>query len=506
MEELPEGWSSAKFDDLFARGEYGTSVKCDYNARGIAVLRIPNIAQGTISLEDLKFAAGPTTYDAEDWLDQGDLLMCRTNGSVTLVGKTALVRKRFDIPVAFASYLLRFRFFETEWLPRWVDLFFNSSVARDFIEKNAASSAGQHNISLSLMRNVSIPLPPVAEQKQIVAKVEALLSNVNAVQERLAKVPTILKRFRQAVLAAACSGRLTEDWREENGTQISPQKLQGELLDKRREAFQEKYAGGNHQKYREPLEMDSCALPGVTEAWLWTSADAVCSQVTDGEHIQPPYQPDGFPMLTATHVRDGFVNFENYRLISEDAFRKSLTRCAPTENDILIVSVGATTGRSAIVRKCPAFAIVRSVLLLRPIINPDFLLRWTQSSWCFNWMSTASGASAQPHLYINDVRRMPVPVPPLPEQQEIVRRVDALFALADRIEAKVSAATARAEKLTQAILAKAFRGELVPTEAKLARQEGRDYEPASVLLERIKAERAAQEPAKKRRKTSSKPE
>jgi type I restriction enzyme S subunit len=82
-------------------------------------------------------------------------------------------------------------------------------------------------------------------------------------------------------------------------------------------------------------------------------------------------------------------------------------------------------------------------------------------------------------------------VPPLAEQHEIVRRVEALFWLADAIEKRVTAATARADKLTQAILAKAFRGELVPTEAEIARREGRDYEPASVLLERIRAEREA---------------
>jgi hypothetical protein len=78
-------------------------------------------------------------------------------------------------------------------------------------------------------------------------------------------------------------------------------------------------------------------------------------------------------------------------------------------------------------------------------------------------------------------------IPILPEQHEIVRRVEALFRLADAIEKRVAAGAARAEKLTQAILAKAFKGELVPTEAELARREGRDYEPASALLERIKA-------------------
>jgi type I restriction enzyme S subunit len=98
--------------------------------------------------------------------------------------------------------------------------------------------------------------------------------------------------------------------------------------------------------------------------------------------------------------------------------------------------------------------------------------------------------TAQPKLTQAALKRIPVPLPPLREQHEIVRRVDALFKLADAIEKRVAAATVRADKLTQAILAKAFRGELVPTEAELARQEGRDFEPASVLLEGIRAERA----------------
>jgi type I restriction enzyme S subunit len=92
-------------------------------------------------------------------------------------------------------------------------------------------------------------------------------------------------------------------------------------------------------------------------------------------------------------------------------------------------------------------------------------------------------------MHSKQVARHSVLLPPIEEQHEIVRRVEALFKLADKIEKRVEAATKRADKLTPAILAKAFRGELVPTEAELARQEGRDYEPASALLKRIKAER-----------------
>jgi hypothetical protein len=100
-----------------------------------------------------------------------------------------------------------------------------------------------------------------------------------------------------------------------------------------------------------------------------------------------------------------------------------------------------------------------------------------------------SAAPSRPPSPATATRR-PARLPPLPEQNEVVRRVKANVKLADTIEARVAAATRRAEKLTQVILAKAFRGELVPTEAELARQKGRDYGPPSVLLKRIRAERA----------------
>ena len=94
--------------------------------------------------------------------------------------------------------------------------------------------------------------------------------------------------------------------------------------------------------------------------------------------------------------------------------------------------------------------------------------------------------TAQSNIFQGKIRTLVFPIPPLKEQHEIVRRVEALFNLADTIEKGVAAAKIRADKLTQSILGKAFRGELVPTEAELARREGRDYEPASVLLERIR--------------------
>jgi type I restriction enzyme S subunit len=118
--------------------------------------------------------------------------------------------------------------------------------------------------------------------------------------------------------------------------------------------------------------------------------------------------------------------------------------------------------------------------------NPQFFCYAIASIWSQNWLSEVTKGVAYTGINIRDLKRLPLPVPPYSEQIEIVRRVEALFKLADAIEKRLEAATKRADKLTRAILGKAFRGELVPTEAELARREGRTYEPASALLERIR--------------------
>ena len=108
LPELPEGWVWATVEQLLVRGEYGTSVKCSYEAAGLPILRIPNIVAGEIDLTDIKYATQPIPIDSETSLAKGDVLMCRTNGSVRLVGKTAVVNSDLEPYHGFASYLLRF--------------------------------------------------------------------------------------------------------------------------------------------------------------------------------------------------------------------------------------------------------------------------------------------------------------------------------------------------------------------------------------------------------------
>ncbi|MDE0337632.1 MAG: restriction endonuclease subunit S [Caldilineaceae bacterium] len=208
LPELPEGWAWASAEQMMARSEYGTSVKCSYEADGLPVLRIPNIIAGEIDLTDIKYATRFLPIDAESALAKGDVLMCRTNGSVSLVGKTAVVNTELETHHSFASYLLRFRLTEAEVMPKWFHIHVTSQMGRAFIEQHAASSAGQNNVSLSLIHTMPLPLPPLAEQYRIVAEVERRLSVIQQAEGTVEANITRAERLRQSILKRAFSGKL----------------------------------------------------------------------------------------------------------------------------------------------------------------------------------------------------------------------------------------------------------------------------------------------------------
>ena len=289
------------------------------------------------------------------------------------------------------------------------------------------------------------------------AKLEKLLGKVDACQQRLANIPALFKRFRRAVLAAACSGRLTEDWRNE---------------------------GGVHED-----------LP---TGWRWVSVDELLPKggIFDGPFGSnlktSDYTPSGIRVIRMENV--GWLTFVSSKqaFISEQKYQ-FLTKHTVGEGDIIFASFIDNEIRACVLPALPAKAIAKAdCFCLRPgahLVDRWYLTFQLSSKESYEALREDIHGATRPRVNTTQVRRLPIRLCPKPEQYEIVRRVEALFRLADAIEKRVAAATKRAEKLTQAILAKAFRGELVPTEAELARREGRSYEPASALLERIRAGR-----------------
>jgi type I restriction enzyme S subunit len=177
--------------------------------------------------------------------------------------------------------------------------------------------------------------------------------------------------------------------------------------------------------------------------------------------------------------------------ITETALRETNAKVFPPGTLLLAMyGEGATRGKVTELAVPAATNQALAALIFDEASAPlrPFLKLVLKSLYSENREASAGGV--QPNLSLGMIRGIRVPLPPISEQQEILRQVEALFSLADAIERRVAAAAARADALTQSILAKAFRGELVPTEAEQAHAEGRDYESADALLARIQADRS----------------
>jgi type I restriction enzyme S subunit len=257
-------------------------------------------------------------------------------------------------------------------------------------------------------------------------------------------------------------------------------------------------------------------LPELPSEWTWSTTEQICDFITKGttpaaDKMTPK---GGVPFIKIQHLTErGILNFEVAPVFIDEATHQSgpMRRSRIVPGDVLMNIVGPPLGQSAVVPDSyPEWNTNQAVAILRPIpgLSTKYLALTATCGSVLSWaISRAKATVGQFNLTLELVRALPIPLPGQEEQHEIVRRVDALFNLADAIEARVAAATARTDKITQAILAKAFRGELVPTEADLARQEGRDYEPASALLARIRATRPDndEKPTRRPRATAATP-
>jgi type I restriction enzyme S subunit len=319
-----------------------------------------------------------------------------------------------------------------------------------YLEINTrAKGTGIPHVDPELVWNYNFPLPPLAEQQRIVAKIEELFSELDKGIETLKTAQQQLKVYRQAVLKYAFEGKLT-----------NPEVKEG-------------------------------VLP---EGWKMTTLHEVTSKITDGEHFRPKTTTSGIPFLSAKDVRDNGVSFHNPLFIDKETAAKALQRCCPTTGDILIVSRGATVGRMCLVNTDQTFCLLGSVILLKvdkSIFN-KYLLFLLKSASINQKIISVSGATAQQAIYLRDIKGIEILLPPMDEQVKIVDEIELRLSVCDKIEESIEQGLQQAEALRQSILKKAFEGKLVPQDSK--------DEPASVLLERIKAERAAQPEKKSRTK------
>ena len=297
-------------------------------------------------------------------------------------------------------------------------------------------------ISRKHLEQISIALAPLNEQHRIAAKLEELLAKVDKCIERLERIPAILKRFRNAVLSAAATGQLTSSLRKSD-----------DII-------------GSWQQVK-----------------LGNAADLIQIGPFGSLLHKSEYVKDQIPLVNPTNIVAGRIIPSPDTTISP-AKKRQLRRYALQEGDVVIGRRGEM-GRCAVVtKKEDGWVCGTGSLFVRPHAKllPSFLHILISSPAAIAYLEESNVGSTMANLNQGIFHQMEIPLPDVEEQHEIVHRVEALFKIADQVEARYRKAKAVVDKLTQSILAKAFRGELVP-------QDPND-EPAAELLKRIREERA----------------
>ncbi len=366
-------------------------------------------------------------------------------------------------------------------------LFWYLRAVRSELISQAVGGA-QPNISQGIIRDLSIPIAPLNEQTRIVAEIEKQFSRLDEAIANLKRVKANLKRYKAAVLKAAVEGKLTEEWRKQHPDVEPADKLLARILEERRANWR------GRGKYKEPVAPDTSGLPELPEGWVWVTWEAVLAH-EDGAFKRGPF---GSALKKSFFVESGYKVYEQYCPINDDP---SFARYFITEEkyfemkgfsvrpyDFLISCSGVTLGRITQIPSEFEEGIINQALL-RVRINPktvedSFFLELFRSPYFQEKIFDNAQGAAIPNVKgVKDLKAIPIPLPPLAEQRALVLKIDEIKTVIDDTGKQIEMNLKRADRLRHSILKQAFSGQLVP--------QNPSDEPASVLLERIRAKQHA---------------
>lgn len=452
---IPNDWASTKLDCVvnIVRGvTYKKDQASDFFVAGyLPVIRANNIQNDKLILSDFVYVDA-NIIKCTQKIKKNDIIVAMSSGSKSVVGKTA--KAESDLDAAFGAFcgLLRP---SSLIIPEMIGFYTRSAYYRNKVSELSAG-ANINNLKPAHFCELDFPLPPLAEQKEIAGQLDTLLAQVEATQAHLARIPDIIKRFRQSVLSAAVSGKLTEEWRIKHANTPWLDGVLGDFI--------------NKPTYGSSAKSDKDGL---------------------------------VPVLRMGNLQNGKLDWTELVYTSDEV---EIKKYKLRTGDVLFNRTNSPelVGKTSIYRgeRTAIYAGYLIKISCLPVLNPEFLNYHLNSpsarAYCY---AVKSDGVSQSNINAKKLAEYPMSLPQPAEQTEIVRRVEQLFTYADSIEQQAKAAKARVDKLTQAILAKAFRGELTADWRAANPDLISGDNSAAALLARIQAERATAKP----RKRASKP-
>ena len=319
----------------------------------------------------------------------------------------------------------------------------NTQLNSAFLLHFLLSDTFNHQIALAMSSRVKmpkinqdelgkvlLPLPPLAEQMRIVAKIEELLPLIERYEKAWSRLEDFNKRFpvdmQKSILQLAIQGKLVEQ-RPEEGT--------GEELYKQIQAEKQALIKAGKIKKEKPLpEITEDEIPfEIPDSWKWVRISDLCKSIADGDHQPPPQVPNGIPFLVISNVSGGSLNFSNTRFVPVEYY-KSLSPERVAEKGDILFTVTGSYGIPVKVDCDASFCFQRHMALLKLMLNWDYLFYVLKSPVIKNQCDATATGTAQKTVGLNSLRNMVIPLPPLAEQKRIVAKLEELLPLCERLK------------------------------------------------------------------------
>ncbi|MEU5990356.1 restriction endonuclease subunit S [Spirillospora sp. NPDC047418] len=485
MIDLPNGWAIATLDQLigvdgiFSDGDWIESKDQDPNGT-VRLVQLADIGEGAFRNRSNRWLTPEKADELKcTFLRQEDVLIARMPDPL---GR-ACIYPGGNSPAVTAVDVCIIRPGRGGVDPRWLMSTINSPQIRDQVRKYETGTT-RKRISRKNLAKIPLQVPPLAEQRRIVAALEDRISRLNIATADLARSVTRLRALRSSTLRKAVRGDLVEHYGE------SPKEWLCQIADER------KVLAGRPYRPVPPL-----ALPGfqVPNHWRMVSLASLSYSSGYGTSTKCEYGAQGAPVLRIPNIVDGEIDMSDLKCAVDTSVKMDELYVAP--GDLLFVRTNGSReliGRTAIVREHVNAAYASYLIRYRlvPCVPPEWVQLVLSSPQWREYIERSSASSAgQYNLSMRTLAPLPIPIPPMREMQKILTAVDNVVSLTSRIAGSCGAGLRKSETLRRTILQEAFAGRLVE-------QDPAD-EPASVLLERIRAERAARGPVRRARRGKS---
>ena len=378
---------------------------------------------------------------------------------------------------------------------------FNYFFCEYFNFKKLDKSTAVPSLAKRDIQAINFLLPPFPEQRAIVAKIEELFSSLDNGIANLEKAQEQLKVYRQAVLKKAFEGELTKEWREKQTDLPSAEELLEQIKRERENYYEQQLAdwkvkvakweenGKEGKKPGKPKKLSQIKSV-INSRQLVLSIDSISLHIVDCLHSTAKFVEQGYYCVDTTCIVNTQILWDKIRFVDKVTFQDRIRRLKPRQGDILFAREG-TIGTTLVLKNDVDICLGQRMMMFRSVkqINPYFQMYFFISNEFKKQYKPKIGGTTAPHLNIRDVKEFQIPVLPYKEQSQIIQEIESRLSVCDKVEESIKEGLQKAKALKQSILKKAFDGALLTeVELEACRKEA-DWEPAEVLLERIKAEK-----------------